>query len=189
MTMDDRVEIRLEDFAPWAEERDEDYAPCWVDDRPEDYADCAVEERDEDYAPWDEERLEDYAVDFVQESDKGAPEVPKLKSSALSDKEVVHLYDALSFALWQFGPSAIMTVHIVILWRTLGVTEHTQARHLLGQYLNRCQKWGQLASQRLWTADGVCNGPCGSPDTVTASISDMSSRMSAAETRAFTVMF
>jgi hypothetical protein len=24
------------------------------------------------------------------------------------------------------------------------VTDHTQARHLLGQYLNRCQKWGQV---------------------------------------------
>ena len=52
MTMDDRVEKRLEDFAPWAEEREEDFAPsCWVDDRLEDYADCIVEERDEDYAP------------------------------------------------------------------------------------------------------------------------------------------
>ena len=78
-------------------------------------------------------------------SDKGAPEVvPKLKSSALSDREVVRLYDALSFALWQFGPSAIMTVHIIILCGLFEVTEHTQARHLLGQYLNRCQKWGQV---------------------------------------------
>jgi len=144
MIMDDRVEKRLEDFAPWAEERDEDYAACWVDDRLEDYADCVVEERDEDYAPRDEERLEDYAADFVQESDKGAPEVPKLKWSALSDREVVRLYDALSFAVWQFGPSAIMSVHIIIAWETLGLTDHTQARHLLGQYLNRCQKWARV---------------------------------------------
>ena len=44
--------------------------------------------------------------------------------------------------LWQFGE--VMTVHIIILWRTLEVTDHTQARHLLGQYLNRCQKWGRV---------------------------------------------
>ena len=145
MPMDDRVEERLEDLAPWAEERDEDYAPYFVDDRLEDYADCVLEERDEDYATWDEERLEDCAADLVQESNKGrAPEVPKLKWSALSDREVVRLYDALSFALWQFGPSAIMSVHITILWKTLGVTDHTRARQLLGQYFNRCQKWARV---------------------------------------------
>jgi hypothetical protein len=32
----------------------------------------------------------------------------------------------------------------VILWQTLGVTDHTQARYLLGQYLNRCQKWARV---------------------------------------------
>jgi hypothetical protein len=160
MTMDDRVEKRLEDFAPWAEEREEDFAPCRVDDRLEDYADCVMEERGEDYAPYQvEDRPEDYAS-WVEERNEdcgagNAPElcllvqdlkapdlVPKLRWSHLNYKEVVRLWNALSFHMWQYG--GVMTVHIVILWKTLGVTDHTQARRLLGQYLNRCQKWGQV---------------------------------------------
>ncbi len=156
MTMDDRVEKRLEDFAPWAEERDEDYAPCSVDDRPEDYADCAVEERDEDYAPYQvEDRLEDYAswVDERNE-DCGAGNAPELRllvqdlkaadqePKRLNYKEVVCLWNALSFHMWQYGE--VMSVHIVIAWHTLGVTDHGKARHLLTEYLNRCQKWGRV---------------------------------------------
>jgi hypothetical protein len=115
------------------------------------------------------------------------PKEPKLRWSHLNHKEVERLWNAMSFHMWQYG--GVMTVHVVILWKTLAVTDHTQARHLLGQYLNRCQKWGESASQRLWTTDHDGNGPCGSPDTVTASFSDMSLRTNAAETRAFTVMF
>jgi hypothetical protein len=57
---------------------------------------------------------------------------PKLRWSDLSQNAVVRLYDALSFALWQYGPSAIMSAHIIILWQTMGVTDHVKARYLLG---------------------------------------------------------
>jgi hypothetical protein len=57
-------------------------------------------------------------------------------------KEVVRLWNALSFHMWQYGE--VMSVHIVILWQTLGVTDHGKARNLLLQYLNRCQKRGKV---------------------------------------------
>jgi hypothetical protein len=149
------VEDRRKHFADWVDEEcDEDYADCVVEERLEDYADC---QRDEVCV---EERKS----------------VPKLRWSDLKCQEVVRLYDSLSFALWQYGPSAIMSAHIIILWRTLGITNHVEARHLLAQYLNRCP-------------DGDCNAPCGSPATVTASLSAMSSRMKTAEARVFIVMF
>ena len=66
---------------------------------------------------------------------------PVLRPSDLTGYEVVKLYNAISFAMWQFGPSAIPNCHIVILWATLGVTDHEHAARLLGEYLNRCQKW------------------------------------------------
>jgi hypothetical protein len=94
------------------------------------------EDRLEDYAPL-EERLEDYA-DCVEK----LKSVPKLKWSDLNYKEVVRLWNALSFHMFQYGE--VMSVHIVIVWQTLGVTDHGKARHLLTQYLNRCQKWGRV---------------------------------------------
>ena len=59
-------------------------------------------------------------------------------------EKVARLWNALSFHMWQYGE--VMSVHMVIVWQTLGVTDHTQARHLLGQYLNRCRKWGRVGS-------------------------------------------
>ena len=151
---------RLEDYNN--EERQEDYADCVVEERLEDYADWVVEERDEDYAPDDgnERRLviKDLKAALAQGTpcligspapfkiDRNFPGIlakyyPVLRPSDLTGYEVVKLYNAISFAMWQFGPSAIPNCHIVILWATLGVTDHEHAARLLGEYLNRCQKW------------------------------------------------
>src|SRR5208282_2931967 len=114
-------EERLEDYAP-LEERLEDYADCVEEERLENYADCVEEERLEDYGDCvEEERLEDYA-NCVEK----LKSVPKLKWSDLNYKEVVRLWNALSFYMFQYGE--VMSVHIVIVWQTLGVTDHGKAR-------------------------------------------------------------
>jgi hypothetical protein len=66
------------------------------------------------------------------------------KSSDLSGKEVIRLYDAISFAQWQFGPSAIFNTHITILWQTYGIKDHEHASALLGLYLNEARKWARV---------------------------------------------
>jgi hypothetical protein len=68
--------------------------------------------------------------------------LPRLRSSDLSDKEVVGLYEAVSFRMWQFG--AVMNCHITIAWSSLNVVDHHQATKMLGQFLNRCRKWGRV---------------------------------------------
>jgi hypothetical protein len=136
---------------PPPEERAEDYAP--LEERLEDYAHCVVEERLEDFAPWVDDRDEDFLPGDAKEvlqvipnlaaAEPGAAsEAPKLYWSELNYKEVISLWNALSFHMWQYGE--VMSVHIVILWQTLGVTDHGKARNLLLQYLNRCQKWGRV---------------------------------------------
>jgi hypothetical protein len=81
-----------------------------------------------DYAP-QEERLEDGAA-------------PQLYWSDLNYRQVVRLWKAVSFHMWQYGE--VMSAHIIIVWRGLEVTNHAKARNLLGQYLNRCQKWARV---------------------------------------------
>jgi hypothetical protein len=76
--------------------------------------------------------------------DKALPGSRKLlRSSALTDAEVVRLYNSLSFAQWQFGPSGIMNIHVTVAWRTLGVENHQRAVHLLTLLLNEGQKWAR----------------------------------------------
>jgi hypothetical protein len=60
----------------------------------------------------------------------------------LTSQQVIDLWNSLSFHMQQYGQ--VMTVHIVILWRDLGVTDHDTARSLLTLYLNRCQKWSRV---------------------------------------------
>jgi hypothetical protein len=140
------VEDRRKHDADWVDEKcDEDYA---------DYADCVVEDRLEDYAPCnpEEERLarKDIEASIALmgknishgEIEMLADPIRRLRWSDLNYKEVVCLWNAISFHMFQYGE--VMSVHIVILWQTLGVTDHGKARYLLGQYLNRCQKWGQV---------------------------------------------
>jgi hypothetical protein len=69
---------------------------------------------------------------------------PIPKSSDLSGEQVIKLYHALSFALWQFG--SIMTAHVTILWQTLGIHNHKQAATLLWAYLNRSYKRAAVGS-------------------------------------------
>jgi hypothetical protein len=139
-------------------------------ERQEDYADWVVEERDDDYAPDDANELRLLIKDLKAAIARGTPCLigplaapfaidrnfpgilakyyPVLRPSDLNGYEVVKLYNAISFAMWQFGPSAIPNCHIVILWATLGVTDHEHAARLLGEYLNRCQKWAAIGSPR-----------------------------------------
>ena len=70
--------------------------------------------------------------------------VPKLKWSDLSGREVVKLFKNISFSMWRFGPVGIMNTHITILWSTLGIKDHNRATKLLGEYLNRAQRWARV---------------------------------------------
>ena len=65
--------------------------------------------------------------------------VKETKSSDLTAKHVVRLYNAIAFAMWQHV--AIMNTHVVILWETLGVYDHNRATTLLSEYLNQAKKW------------------------------------------------
>lgn len=65
------------------------------------------------------------------------------KSSDLSGREVVELFNGISFAMWYYGPKALMNYHVTIAWRTYGVEDQRQASRLLGLYLNRCAKWAE----------------------------------------------
>jgi hypothetical protein len=111
-------------------------------ERQEDYADWVVEERDDDYAPDDANELRLVINDLKAALARGTPCLigspaapfaidrnfpgmlakyyPVLRPSDLNGFEVVKLYNSISFAMWQFGPSAIPNCHIVILWATLG---------------------------------------------------------------------
>jgi hypothetical protein len=184
-------EERAEDYAP-QEERLEDYADCVVEERLEDYADCVLEERLEDFAPWVDDRDEDFLPGDAKEVLQVISNLAAAESRAagaaqrdLKHKEVIGLWNALSFHMWQYGE--VMSVHIVILWQTLGVTDHGKARNLLLQYLNRCQKWGKVGLTAPLDRSGE-SGPCGSPDTVTDSFSAISSRMNATAPGGFIVM-
>jgi hypothetical protein len=59
----------------------------------------------------------------------------------LTDAELIRLYNALSFAQWQFGPSGIMNIHVTVAWQSLGITDPQRAVHLLTLLLNEGQKW------------------------------------------------
>jgi hypothetical protein len=139
-------------------------------ERQEDYADWVVEERDDDYAPDDANELRLVIKDLKAALARGTPCLigspaapfaidrnfpgilakyyPVLRPSDLNGYEVVKLYNAISFAMWQFGPSAIPNCHIVILWATLGITDHEHAARLLGKYLNQAQKWAAVGAPR-----------------------------------------
>jgi hypothetical protein len=58
---------------------------------------------------------------------------PKLTD--LTFRDAVRVYNAMSFAQWQFGPEGLMTSHVIILWATYGITDHQRAADLLGEYL------------------------------------------------------
>ena len=115
---------------------------------------------------WGEDRLEDYArydeaeVRLAMRSVKAAvarsgnqtykelldlfwPD-PVLRSSDLSGEEAVGLFNAISFAMWMFGPSAIMNTHVTILWASLQISDHQHAMRLQGKFLNRSRKWGAV---------------------------------------------
>jgi hypothetical protein len=66
------------------------------------------------------------------------------KSSDLSFYDATKLFDAVSFHMSQFG--SLLNCHVTITWRTLGVPvgDHEHAAALLGEYLNRCQKWAAV---------------------------------------------
>jgi hypothetical protein len=67
-----------------------------------------------------------------------------VRSSDLTGKEAVALYDATAFNLWKNGQ--IFNVHITILWSTLKIENPQQATRLLGQFLNRCSKWARVGT-------------------------------------------
>jgi hypothetical protein len=75
---------------------------------------------------------------------KPAPPVTATKSSDLTGEQVVRLYDAIAFAMWQHG--AIMNTHVVILWETLWVHDHKRATTLLSEYLNQAKKWARVGT-------------------------------------------
>jgi Transposase DDE domain len=122
------LEERAEDYAP-LEERLDDFAP-WVDDR------------DETILPGDAEEVLQVIPNLSAAESGAAGAAPQLYWSDLNYRQVVRLWNAVSFHMWQYGE--VMSAHIIIAWRGLEVTNHANARHLLGQYLNRCQKWARV---------------------------------------------
>jgi hypothetical protein len=96
---------------PPPEER-ADYAP--LEERLEDYADCVVEERLEDFARWVDDRDEDFLPGDAKEvlqviatlaaaESRAASAEPQLYWSDLNYNQVVRLWNAVSFHMWQFG--------------------------------------------------------------------------------------
>jgi len=75
---------------------------------------------------------------------KPAPPVTATKSSDLTGEQVVRLYRAIAFAMWQHG--AIMNTHVVILWETLWVHDHKRATMLLSEYFNQAKKWAAVGT-------------------------------------------
>ncbi len=133
-------EERAEDYAP-LEERLEDYADCVVEEPLEDFA-RRVDDRDEVFLSGDAKEVLQIIPDLAAAESRVADAAPALHWSDLNYRKVVRLCDAVSFHMWEYGE--VMSAHIIIVWRGLEVTNHAKARHLLGQYLNRCQKWGRV---------------------------------------------
>ena len=103
---------------PPLEDRAEDYAP--LEERLEDYADCVVEDRLDDYAPRNPEEERLARKDIVASIGWTGKNISQGDIVMLADqvrrlyhKEVICLWNALSFHMWQYGE--VMSVHIVIL--------------------------------------------------------------------------
>jgi hypothetical protein len=75
-----------------------------------------------------------------------------VRASDLTGKEAFLLYNALSFGLWQFGPSALIDCHLVILWRSYGIDNHNRALTVLAKFLNEAGKWSEVG--HLETSSG-----------------------------------
>ena len=60
------------------------------------------------------------------------------RPSALTS-EVVSLYNAMAFAMWQYG--SVMNTHLIICWKLLGVTNHAKAVERLSLYNKQAAKW------------------------------------------------
>ncbi len=68
---------------------------------------------------------------------KHLKEMPR---SDLTLYDALRLYNATSFAMWQYGLEGVFTTHICVAWETLGVRDHAHAARLLGIFLNRATK-------------------------------------------------
>ena len=73
-----------------------------------------------------------------------APKRRSARSPDLRADEVVRLYNAIAFAMWQHG--MVMSAHVIILWETLHVYEHERATELLSEYLNEAKKWAAVGT-------------------------------------------
>jgi hypothetical protein len=113
------------------------------------------EDRLEDYARYDEAEIREAMRSVKAAVARGGNQTykelldlfwpdPVLRSSDLSGEEAVRLYSAISFAMWMFGPSAIMNTHVTILWQTLQIFDHQHAMRLQGKFLNRARKWSAV---------------------------------------------
>ena len=69
----------------------------------------------------------------------------KTRSSDLMGRDAVKLYNAIAFAMWR--DEAVMTVHLIILWHTLGVYDHARATGIFSDYLNQAGKWAKVGKE------------------------------------------
>jgi hypothetical protein len=69
---------------------------------------------------------------------------PKLKWCELSGRDVVRLFDAISFSNWRDGPAGLFNCCCTITWGTLAVRDHQHAAHLLGDFIDGAQKWARV---------------------------------------------
>jgi hypothetical protein len=67
------------------------------------------------------------------------------RSSDLTLRDALRVYNAMSYSMWKYGIEGIMTSHIIIVWRTLKVEDHQQAADILSEYLNlEKKKWQRV---------------------------------------------
>jgi len=68
----------------------------------------------------------------------------KTRSSDLSGRDALKVYNAMAFAMWRY--EAVMNAHVIILWRTLGIMDAARATKIFSAYLNRAKKWAQVGA-------------------------------------------
>jgi hypothetical protein len=75
-----------------------------------------------------------------------------LHPAELTGKEVVKLYNAIAFAMWQFGLP--MNAHATLNWGLMGVTDPESAMKVLGKYNHEVAKWVRRKGPDIYSRGG-----------------------------------
>ena len=65
-----------------------------------------------------------------------------LQSSTLMAVDALKVFNGISFAMWRHGQ--VMNTHVIVVWSMIPGIDEASAATVMGQYLNRAQKWMEV---------------------------------------------